>query len=337
MSSPIIYGVFVSSTYEDLREERAEVEKALLKLRCFPIGMELFTSADEETWDFIKRQIEECDYYVVIVADRYGSLAPDGLSFTEKEYDYAKAVGKPILAFLHGSRGNIPRDKIEIDAKKRRKLKSFIQKISRSPVSFFNTPQQLATEVTVSFVNLRDRRPAVGFIRANQAADPKKYADLLEQKIALEAELADLKAAASIEILPKLSGIRVVRLIRQRYPKENAEFSVTYQDIFLMISYLISTNNRRRSIMNRLPAYIVKSKGESPIRYRTIKDGTMETDLKFTDEEEYDSILAPLFAWGLMTSGITLVSGDDRQVTVPVVNLTDFGQKQFGLLVPASK
>ena len=89
--------------------------------------------------------------------------------------------------------------------------------------------------------------------------------------------------------------------------------------------------------MNRLPAYIVKSKGESPIRYRTIKDGTIETDLKFTDEEEYDSILAPLFAWGLMTSGITLVSGDDRQVTVPVVNLTDFGQKQFGLLVPASK
>jgi hypothetical protein len=34
MAGEIIYSVFVSSTYEDLREERAEVQKALLKLRC---------------------------------------------------------------------------------------------------------------------------------------------------------------------------------------------------------------------------------------------------------------------------------------------------------------
>jgi hypothetical protein len=74
------------------------VQKALLKLGCFPIGMELFGSADEETWDFIKRQIEECDYYVLILADRYGSLAQDGFSFTEKEYNYAKDIGKPILS-----------------------------------------------------------------------------------------------------------------------------------------------------------------------------------------------------------------------------------------------
>jgi hypothetical protein len=80
MPSEIIYSVFVSSTYEDLRGERAAVQKALLQLRCMPIGMELFGSADEETWDFIKRQIEACDYYVVIVADKYGSTAVDGLS-----------------------------------------------------------------------------------------------------------------------------------------------------------------------------------------------------------------------------------------------------------------
>ena len=100
MASNIIYGVFVSSTYEDLREERAEVQKALLKLHCFPIGMEIFGSADEETWEFIKRQVFDCDYYVVIIAGRYGSTAPDWLSFTEKEYDYARSIKKPVLAFL---------------------------------------------------------------------------------------------------------------------------------------------------------------------------------------------------------------------------------------------
>jgi hypothetical protein len=126
MPSEIIYSVFVSSTYEDLREERAEVQKALLKLHCLPIGMELFGSADEETWEFLKRQIGECDYYVVVIADRYGSLAPDGLSYTEKEYDYARETNKPILAFVHGNRGSIPRDKTETDPEKRQRLDNWL-------------------------------------------------------------------------------------------------------------------------------------------------------------------------------------------------------------------
>ena len=62
----IIYSVFVSSTYEDLRVERAEVQKALLKLKCFPVGMELFPSTDDDTWDFIKRQIAASDYYLLV-------------------------------------------------------------------------------------------------------------------------------------------------------------------------------------------------------------------------------------------------------------------------------
>jgi len=48
MSSEKIYKVFVSSTYEDLREERAAVQKGLLQLGCLPVGMELFPAADEE-------------------------------------------------------------------------------------------------------------------------------------------------------------------------------------------------------------------------------------------------------------------------------------------------
>jgi hypothetical protein len=61
--------------------------------------------------------IESADYYVVIIADRYGSLADDGLSFTEKEYDYARSIGKPSLIFLHGDRGSIARAKTEQIAK----------------------------------------------------------------------------------------------------------------------------------------------------------------------------------------------------------------------------
>jgi hypothetical protein len=207
MPSEIIYSVFVSSTYEDLREERAAVQKALLQLHCMPIGMELFGSADEETWEFIQRQIENCDYYVVIVADKYGSIAADGFSYTEKEYDYAREIKKPVLAFVHGSRGVIPRDKTEQDAEKRPKLEAFIEKARRSPVSFFTAPHDLATQVIVSFVNLRDSRPAVGFIRADQAADLKKYTELLEENARLRTEISKLERSdmpLSVKLLNKL-------------------------------------------------------------------------------------------------------------------------------------
>ncbi|MFM7345898.1 MAG: DUF4062 domain-containing protein, partial [Tagaea sp.] len=63
----IIHKVFVSSTYEDLREERAAVQKTLIELKCFPVGMEIFPAASEPAWDFIKRQIDDSDFYILIV------------------------------------------------------------------------------------------------------------------------------------------------------------------------------------------------------------------------------------------------------------------------------
>ena len=51
--------------------------------------MELFPATDDEQFEFIKRIIDDCDYYVVIVAGKYGSMTAEGISFTEKEFDYA--------------------------------------------------------------------------------------------------------------------------------------------------------------------------------------------------------------------------------------------------------
>ena len=51
--------------------------------------MEIFPAFDDDTLEYIKRVIDQSDHYVLIIAGRYGSISSDGLSFTEKEYDYA--------------------------------------------------------------------------------------------------------------------------------------------------------------------------------------------------------------------------------------------------------
>ena len=94
--------------YQDLQQERQEVMQALLSLDCIPTGMELFPASDEGSWDLIKRFSSECDYYIVIVGGRYGTVSSHGLSFTEMEYDYALERQLPVLAFLHKDPSAIP-------------------------------------------------------------------------------------------------------------------------------------------------------------------------------------------------------------------------------------
>lgn len=69
------YQVLISLTFRDLREERRAVQDVIISTGDFPVQMESFPSADEDQFDFIKSLIDKGDYYVHIIAGRYGSSA----------------------------------------------------------------------------------------------------------------------------------------------------------------------------------------------------------------------------------------------------------------------
>ncbi len=95
------YQIFISSTYKDLIEERQKVIQAILKLYHFPIGMEMFHADNEEQWKQIKNTIDMSDYYILIVGRYCGTLIEyEGISYTEKEYDYALSKNIPVLSFI---------------------------------------------------------------------------------------------------------------------------------------------------------------------------------------------------------------------------------------------
>lgn len=116
------YQVFVSSTYSDLQAERNKVIQTIMSLDCIPAGMELFPAIDTEQFEFIKRVIDDCDYYLLIVGGRYGSISDDGISYTEKEYDYAISRNIPVIAFLHEDISKLSLEKCDIEPDKREKL-----------------------------------------------------------------------------------------------------------------------------------------------------------------------------------------------------------------------
>lgn len=172
------YQVFVSSTYEDLQEERREVMQALLELDCIPSGMELFPASSEDQWSLIKRVIDDCDYYLLIIAGRYGSTNDKGISYTQMEFEYASSKGKPIIAFLHKNPNKIESGKTEKTVKGKRLLEDFRTKVKKNLVRFWETPVELGSIVSRSMVSLIKNFPAEGWVKAGSIVDEKNIKEI---------------------------------------------------------------------------------------------------------------------------------------------------------------
>jgi hypothetical protein len=172
------YQVFVSSTFQDLQDERKEVIQALLELDCIPSGMELFQAANENQWEVIKKVIDDCDYYVLILAGRYGSIGSQGISYTEMEYRYALETGKPIIGFLHKDPNKIPLERSEGDEESKKKLYEFRRLVQEKMIRFWNTAEELGGVVSRSLVNLIKTNPATGWIRADQISSTESLAEI---------------------------------------------------------------------------------------------------------------------------------------------------------------
>ena len=159
------YQVFVSSTFEDLKKERKAVIEELLNAGYIPAGMELFSASDDEQFEYIKKIIDNCDYYVIIIGARYGTINKSvGKSFTEQEFDYAVEKGIPILAFLHGDPYNLPAEKRE--DKKRKLLENFRKKVLTGRVcKNWYTLTELVTSVIISLSHEVNNNPQRGWTR----------------------------------------------------------------------------------------------------------------------------------------------------------------------------
>jgi len=209
------YPVFVSSTYADLKEERQKVIRTVTEMDCIPAGMELFPAADEEQFQFIKRVIDDCDYYLLIIGGRYGSIDETGISYTEKEYEYAVSTGLKVIALIHENPDAIPLGKSEKDPVLRQRLEAFKQKASTNRlVKFWKSADELPGLVALSLANTIKMSPAVGWIRANKAASEdllteinglrKENARFRDDNNELQMELAKFSSRPALENLAGL-------------------------------------------------------------------------------------------------------------------------------------
>lgn len=140
--------VFISSTIEDLTNERQSVVKQIKDIGLEPINAEGILPNGGTSWDVLADEIASSHIFVLILGDRYGWIpttghgAGSGKSVTHLEFEHARAHGLPILPFQKRLKYNTKKN--SADARKR---DAFRRDIAEWKEGQFRTDFELAIDL----------------------------------------------------------------------------------------------------------------------------------------------------------------------------------------------
>lgn len=311
-----IFHVFVSSTYSDLIDERKKVSEAVAKAGFVAEGMEIFPASSQKQMDFIERVIDRCDYYILIVAGRYGSVSDDGLSYTEKEFRYAKSKGIPVLAFLRGEVDELPKSKMESDAESQLKLDQLVADLkSNAMVDFWLNADELSTKALAALAQARTSHEGIGWIRADQAASLdilNEVNDLRKENSTLKKEVAENRRPAIFDDIP-LAGLDESYELKYTSKwsgnrKSSGVVSLTWREILAAVGSSYRTPSNTSGLSSGLQRAIIQKRELSS--HVSI----------LVDMEDKERILMQMEALGLMTAQAYSLKGGGSAIFHKLTN-----------------
>ncbi|MGE0644322.1 MAG: SUMF1/EgtB/PvdO family nonheme iron enzyme [Nitrospira sp.] len=157
--------IYLSSTYEDLKDHRRVVYEALRKAGHQVVAMEDYVATDQRPIEKCLKDVEKADIYVGLFAFRYGYRPPSehsnphGLSITELEYRCAESSKKPCLTFI--VHDTTPWSRIFDDAltgdDRGERIKALRQHLlTEKLASQFSSPHELSTLVLAAVTKYLD-------------------------------------------------------------------------------------------------------------------------------------------------------------------------------------
>ena len=192
------FSIFISSTYEDLKEERQATMGVALENDFIPVGMEQFHAAPVDQWSIITKMIDECDFYLLIIGGCYGSIEEsEGISYTEKEYNYAKENHIPVCALIRETAG-IKTSEMDQDNlwEKQEKLNTFRDKVKNggNTIDYYTNIMELKYKLSASLNRTKEfATDDAGWIRykdiqhfINERIDKVNHYNEEQQNIAYE-------------------------------------------------------------------------------------------------------------------------------------------------------
>lgn len=294
------YQVFLSSTYMDLIDERKKVLDVLLTTGCIPAGMESFVATDDEQFNVIKKVIDLCDYYILIIAGRYGSInETTGLSYTEMEYNYALEKKIPVLVFVIDDSVELDEDKKDTDVTMQAKLKEFKSKAMKNRLaSIWKDTNELALKVITSVMQAQQSINRPGWIRGGEDTTEllRQIASLQAQNDMLRTELEEYKNSSLNNVdLPfydheiQLHYTEKVYFFTSNTVIQKKIVRVTLDKLFKFISLRLTGRHKaiefEEAVSEFQSGYYVNSQDALIVKNQYIQLGLFKTFINENDEE----------------------------------------------------
>ena len=164
------YFIYISSSRDDLKNERRDLIRIVTELGAIPVTMDAFDITNERDQIIIGKVIGECDYFLNLTAYKGGELVGK-TSALETEYSMAIKAGVPVLALLIGEKARWKASKKEKDAAAAKALAAFKKKLAshvHDTWASSNEIGQKALSLLSREMNLNPRR---GWVPSEMAVD----------------------------------------------------------------------------------------------------------------------------------------------------------------------
>ena len=184
------YCVMISSTYEELKQHRAAVSRALLGHDMFPLDMANDASLPQDLISASLAKVDKADAYIGLISYRYGQIVGDpernrdGLSLTELEFRHAVRKNIPRCMFIMSEDVAMPRSVWIQEAATANKLAAFIALARKDCIcAEFRSVEDLEAKVGRSLADLQKALAQAHVVRPDgspsPAPPPKPAADTI--------------------------------------------------------------------------------------------------------------------------------------------------------------
>lgn len=188
------YQVFITTSGKEMQPERMVVSQTLIGMGFFSWGLEQRTPLSTA---FARRQIDDCDYVLLLLGSQYGEQSVSGVSYMHLEYIYAVTKQKPIIVLMHDNPESRDPSLQEAKPELRNRFHEFRQQLQKEveQVVSFKTLRELELAVRSYMPQMLERYPVVGWVRPQSIQSLQDEIDRLKSKLT-QAQLVQGKLEA---------------------------------------------------------------------------------------------------------------------------------------------
>ncbi|UXI51185.1 DUF4062 domain-containing protein [Acinetobacter variabilis] len=198
------YQVFISTSGAEMQPERIILSQTLVGMGFFSWGLEQRTPLNTA---FARRQIDDCDYVVILLGSQYGEQSVSGVGYMHLEYIYAVTKQKPIIVFMHEDPASRDPSLHDTKPELQEKFKEFRQLLQQEAdqVFCYRTLRDLEMAVRLNMPQMLERYPVSGWVRPQNTQALHDEIDQLKTKVAQLERDGGTREVDPFLSLPKVS------------------------------------------------------------------------------------------------------------------------------------